>query len=117
VHLLIRAQVACRLFDPDARFKSWDPVFIGVGSSCIGIDSSREKALAKALSHPAAGDEAHAFISLADCSLRAVAEHAGRRHIMVVSVSLSPPVDNRDFMFSFDDAATRDSLILRLQVR
>jgi hypothetical protein len=113
----MRAQVASRLFDPGARLKSWDSVFIGVGINCIGIGSSSDKALARALSHSVAADEAHTFISLADCSLKAVAEHAGRKHVMVVSVSPDPSGANRDFIFSFDDPATRDSLILRLQVR
>jgi hypothetical protein len=108
----MRSQVACYLFDRKARLKCWDSVFIAASSDTIGVGSSKRKALARALCHSIAANKAHIVIPLAGCSVSAVSEHHGRRHVMVVTV---PRVG--DSIFSFYDSATRDAMVHRLQVR
>ena len=106
------SQVACHRFDPDARWKSWDSVFISASYRSIGVGSTRDKALARALSEPLTPDQARKVLPLAGCSVRAVPEHRDRKHAMVISI---PGVG--DSVFAFDDSATRDAFIQRLQVQ
>ena len=107
-------QVACHVHDPTARFKSWDAVFIAVGSSHIGFGSSSDKALARALSRDAAAVH-HKAIPLPGCTVRAVAEHDGRKHVVAVAApALSPPTEK---IFAFRDDATRDAFMRAVQVR
>jgi hypothetical protein len=106
--------VLCHLFDPEARFITWDSVFIHLASSAIGIGSSRLKAQTRAHSVSFAADS-RKTISISGCTVRAIAEHGGRNHVMVITVprmGTSPEA----ICFSFNDVATRDSFISRLQV-
>ena len=108
-------QVACHVHDPTARFKSWDAVFIAVGSSHIGFGSSSDKALARALSRDAAAVQDHKVIPLPGCTVRTVVEHDGRKHAMAVAApALSRPTEN---IFAFRDDATRDAFMRAVQVR
>jgi hypothetical protein len=119
LHLLICLQVECRLFDPKALFMSWDSAFIAVGSKTIGIAKNRDKALVGTLSHVVAVAEVEERISipLAVCEVRAVPEHAGRKHVMAVSVSSTSSVAAPVCICSFDNSATRDEFIGKVQVR
>ena len=113
----ISLQVDCHLFDPRAVFKRWDSVFIAVGHRTIGVGSSRDKAVARALRPSVAADEAHRAISLAGCGVKAVAEHAGRKHVMAVSAHRDSSGSAPEFIFAFHDSAARDAVILRVQVQ
>jgi hypothetical protein len=112
----MRFQVTCYQFDPDARLKSWDRVFIAVGTNSIGFGSSRDKALARALCYPVTADDAHKVIPLEGCSIRAVPEHCGRKHAIVISVTCGSFSTASDFIFSFDDSDVCDAFVERLQV-
>jgi hypothetical protein len=114
---LIHLQVGCHLFDPRAVFKRWDSVFIAVGDRTIGVSSSRDKAVARALRSLVTADEAHKAISLAGCEVKAVAEHAGRKHVMAVSAHRDSSGSAPEFIFAFHDSAARDAVILRVQVQ
>jgi hypothetical protein len=114
---LIHLQVGCHLFDPRAVFKRWDSVFIAVGHRTIGVSSSRDKAVARALRPLVAADEAHKAISLAGCGVKAVTEHAGRKHVMAVSAHRDSSGSAPEFIFAFHDSAARDAVILRVQVQ
>ena len=92
---------------------SWDEVFIAVGSSHIGFGSSSDKALASALSRDAAAVQDHKAIPLRGCTVRAVAEHDGRKHAMAVAA----PALSRPKIFAFHDDATRDAFMRAVQVR
>ncbi len=117
LHLLMRSQVACQQFDPDAHFKSWDSVFIAISNKSIIIGSSRDKVLSGALGHSVAAEKARKIIPLAGCSVRAVLEHHGRKHVMAVATPPTSSASMHDSFFSFDDSAARDAFIERLQVR
>jgi hypothetical protein len=108
-------QVACHVHDPTARFKSWDAVFIAVGSRHIGFGSSRDKAVARAIGRDAAAVQDHKAIPLSGCTVRAVAEHDGRKHVMAVAAhALSRQPEK---IFAFCDDATRDAFMRAVQVR
>ena len=106
-------QVACHVHDPTARFKSWDAAFIAVSSSHIGFGSSRDKALVRALGRDAAAVQDHKAIPLPGCTVRAVAEHDGRKHAMAVTA----PALSQPKIFAFRDDATRDAFMRAVQVR
>ena len=106
-------QVDCHVHDPTARFKSWDVVLISVGSSHIGFGSSSDKAQARALGRDAAAVQDHKAIPLPGCTVRAVAEHDGRKHAMAVTAPKLP----QPKIFAFRDDATRDAFMRAVQVR
>ena len=106
-------QVDCHVHDPTARFKSWDAVLIAVGSSHIGFGSSSDKAVARALGRDAAAVQDHKAIPLPGCTVRAVAEHDGRKHAMAVAA----PALSQPKIFAFRDDATRDAFMRAVQVR
>ena len=108
-------QVSCHVHDPTARFKSWDAAFIAVGSSHIGISSSSDKAQARALGRDAAAVQDDKAIPLPGCTVRAVAEHDGRKHVMAVA---APTLSRQpEKIFAFRDEATRDAFMRAVQVR
>ena len=109
---MVCLQVACHVHDPTARFKSWDAVFIAVGSSHIGFGSSSDKALARALSRDAAAVQDQKAIPLPGCSLE-LDLRAGRGHAMAVAA----PALSRPKIFAFRDDATRDAFMRAVQVR
>ena len=86
-----------------------------MSSSHIGISSSSDKAQARALGRDAAAVQDHKAIPLPGCTVRAVAEHDGRKHAMAVAapaLSLQP-----EKIFAFRDEATRDAFMRAVQVR
>ena len=91
-------------------------MFVFVGSKAIGVGSSRDKALSRALSHSVDDDAVNKVIPLSGCSVTAVPEHKGRKHVMAIAVPRSSSGSVTDFIFSFDDPAARDSFIQQLQV-
>jgi hypothetical protein len=108
-------QVDCHVHDPTARFKSWDAVLIAVSSSHIGFGSSSDKAVARALGRDAAAVQDHKAIPLPGCTVRAVAEHDGRKHVMSVA---APALSRQpEKIFAFRDDATRDAFMRAVQVR
>ena len=88
-------------------------MFIAVGSSHIGFGSSSDKALASALSRDAAAVQDHKAIPLPGCTVRAVAEHDGRKH----AIAIAAPALSRPKIFAFRDDATRDAFMRAVQVR
>jgi hypothetical protein len=102
------------MFDPYARFKSWDSVFITVGFN-VGYGSSKDKAFSRAVDPEYAADETSKAIPLVGCVCRAFSEHAGRKYAMAVSVPANFP-RFPETIFAFEDAATRDTFVHRLQV-
>ena len=95
---------ACHRHDPHGLgfrpFRSWNPVFIAIGSRGFAYGSTAEKAFARAFGavweqaysfHKLTGhskmDKSHKVSPLAVCHARAVAEHAGRSHVMAVTFS------------------------------
>jgi hypothetical protein len=114
-------QVTCHVFDPDAHLKSWDPVFISVGSSLVGFGSSREKSVARALGQNSPEDLQRASVPLSGCSVRVAAEHSGRRTILALSDpnrSMSFGIINTatsERIFSFAEPLTRDAFVQKLQ--
>ena len=88
-------------------------MFIAVGSSHIGFGSSSDKALARALSRDTAAVQDHKAIPLPGCTVRAVAEHDGRKHAMAVTAPKLP----QPKIFAFRDDATRDAFMRAVQVR
>jgi hypothetical protein len=110
-----RLQVDCHVHDPTARFKSWDAAFIAVGSSHIGFSSSSDKAVARALGRDAAAVQDHKAIPLPGCTVRAVTEHDGRKHVMAVA---APTLSRQqEKIFAFHDGATRDAFMRAVRVR
>ena len=90
-------------------------MLIAVGSSHIGFGSSSDKALARALGRDAAAVQDHKAIPLPGCTVRAVAEHDGRKHAMAVAApALSGPTEK---IFAFCDDATRDACMRAVQVK
>ena len=108
------SQVPCHIFDPYARYKSWDSVFIAVGFN-VGYGSSKDKAFSRAVNPEYAADETSKAISLVGCACRAFSEHAGRKYAMAVSVPSDFP-RLPETIFAFEDAVTRDTFVHRLQV-
>ena len=108
----ISLQVGCHLFDPRAVFKRWDSVFIAVGDRTVGVGSSRDKAVARALRPLVVADEAHKAIPLAGCGVKAVGQN-----MMAVSAHRDSSGSAPEFIFAFDDFAARDAVILRVQVQ
>jgi hypothetical protein len=107
-------QVACQVHDPTALFKSWDDVLIAAGSSFIGFGSSSDKTLSRALSRDAAAVQDNKAIPLPGCTVRAVAEHDGRKHAMAVA---APALSGlTEMIFAFRDDATRDTFMRAVQV-
>ena len=88
-------------------------MLIAVGSSHIGISSSRDKTVARALGRDAAAVQDHKAIPLPGCTVRAVAEHDGRKHAMAVAA----PALSRPKIFAFRDDAARDAFMRAVQVR
>ena len=111
-------QVSCHVHDPTARFKSWDAAFIAVGSSHIGISSSSDKAQARALGRDPAAVQHGKAIPLPGCTVKAVAEHDGRKHVMAVMAVAAPALSRQpEKIFAFRDEATRDVFMRAVQVR
>ena len=90
-------------------------MFIAVGSSHIGFGSNSDKAQARALGRDAAAVQDHKAIPLPGCTVRAVAEHDGRKHAMAVA---APALSRQpEKIFAFRDEATRDVFMRAVQVR
>ncbi len=108
--------VSCHVFDPAARFKSWDAVFIAIGSSSFALGSTVEKAFTRAQpsQQSSFGDKAHQSFALEGCLATAAAELAGRSHIMAVEYPSAP--ERPKHHFAFDDRLLRDAFVQRLQV-
>jgi hypothetical protein len=84
-------------------------VLITVSSSHIGISSSSDKAQARALGRDAAAVQDHKAIPLPGCTVRAVAEHDGRKHVMAIA---APALSQQpEKIFAFGDEATRDAFM------
>jgi hypothetical protein len=108
-------QVSCHVHDPTARFKSWDAAFIAVGSSHIGISSSSDKAQARALGLDPAAVRHDKAIPLPGCTVKAVADHGGRKHVVAVA---SPALSRQpEKIFAFRDEAMRGTFMRAVQVR
>ena len=71
--------------------------------------------MSRAFGHGVADGDFDKSIPLEGCNPRAVAEHAGRKHVIAVAFP------NYSFLpeevFAFQDSATRDACMQRLQVR
>ena len=108
-------QVACHRFYPKSVVKNWNSKFITVSGSRLACGSTREKTLSRAFGHGVADGDFDKSIPLEGCIPRAVAEHAGRKHVMAVAFpnfSFLP-----EEVFAFEDPAKRDACMQRLQVR
>ena len=104
-------QVTCQCYDPKALLKKWDSVFITIGIDRCAYDSSKSQALSRAVGRGASADAALNTFTLAGCACRAVAEHAGRKHVMAIT---SPAFLGVERFFAFESSAQRDSFMLRL---
>ena len=107
-------QVACHRFYPKSVVKNWNSKFITVSGSRLACGSTREKTMSRAFGHGVADGDFDKSIPLEGCIPRAVAEHAGRKHVMAVAFP------NFSFLpeefFAFQDPAKRDACMQRLQV-
>ena len=107
-------QVACHRFYPKSVVKNWNSKFITVSGSRLACGSTREKTMSRAFGHGVADGDFDKSIPLEGCIPRAVAEHAGRKHVMAVAFP------NFSFLpeefFAFEDPAKRDACMQRLQV-
>jgi chemotaxis protein histidine kinase CheA len=104
-------QVTCQCYDPKALLKKWDSVFITIGIDRCAYGSSKSQALSRAVGRGASADAALNTLTLAGCACRAVAEHAGRKHVMAIT---SPECLGVERFFAFESSAQRDSFMLRL---
>ena len=111
VHMAAAKLVACHRYDPHARFKNWDSAFIAVSNRSVAFGSAAAKAFDRA--HSAEPDKVEHVTQLEGCCPRAVAAHAGRKHILAVSFSGPPAIER---FFAFEDMRTRDSFMEKLQV-
>ena len=93
---------------------SWDSVFIAVGSSSFAFGSTREKAVARAEAPTA--DDSDKVIPLQGCHPRAVAQHAGRAHVIAIAVPTAFKTIPEQ-CFAFENDITRDAFMQKLQVR
>ncbi len=110
----IASIVACHHHNPKALLKSWDSVFIAVGSSSFAFGSTREKAVARTEARSAYdGDKA---LPLQGCRPKAVDLHAGRSHVMSVTFSTAHK-SIPEQCFAFENDMTRDAFMQKLQVR
>ncbi len=104
--------VACHKHDPAALFKSWDAVFIAIGSSiAFGITVEKAVTRAQAAQQPVVAGK---IFPLHGCRATAVGELAGRSHVMAVEFSSATAVPKQHF--AFEDQYLRDAFIQRLQV-
>ncbi len=106
-------QVPCHSFDPIARFKKWDSIFLSLGKSLIGIGSTKHKSLMRALGLDVAAGDRNQSVCFANCIPRAVGEYAGRQHVMAVVFEHS--ISER--FFAFENPAKRDLFMQLLVVR
>ena len=108
-------QVACHRFYPKSVVKNWNSKFITVSGSRLACGSTKDKTMSRAFGHDVADGDFDKSIPLEGCIPRAVAEHAGRKHVMAVAFP------NFSFLpeefFAFEDPAKRDACMQRLQVR
>ena len=117
----IASIVACHRHDPKALLKSWDAVFIAVGSSSFAFGNTREKAIFRA-EKPISSIEARAAydgdkaLPLQGCHPKAVDRHAGRSHVMAVTFSTAHK-SIPEQLFAFENDITRDAFMQKLQVR
>jgi hypothetical protein len=106
-------QVACRWFDPQARFKLWDSVYIAIGKNCVAFGSSRDKAIERALG---GGDKKLSkLIPTEGCCPFEVPEHAGRSQVLAFLFPNNPSVPWQ--YFAFEHHSTRASFLRVLLVR
>ena len=107
-------QVACHRFYPKSVVKNWNSKFITVSGSRLACGSTKDKTMSRAFGHGVADGDFDKSIPLEGCIPRAVAEHAGRKHVMAVAFP------NFSFLpeefFAFEDPAKRDACMQRLQV-
>ena len=107
-------QVACHRFYPKSAVKNWNSKFITVSGSRLACGSTKDKTMSRAFGHGVADGDFDKSIPLEGCIPRAVAEHAGRKHVMAVAFP------NFSFLpeefFAFEDPAKRDACMQRLQV-
>ena len=87
--------------------------FKNVLASCSEDPSSSAAAKAFDRAHSAEPDKVEHVTQLEGCCPRAVAAHAGRKHILAVSFSGPPAIER---FFAFEDMRTRDSFMEKLQV-
>lgn len=107
-------QVSCHFYDPIARFKHWDSKHLSVGKSLIGIGSTKDKSLMRALGLDVAAGDRKKSVSFANCIPTAVVEHAGLQHVMAV-VYNDHSIDEQ--FFAFENSAKRDLFMQLLVVR
>ena len=107
-------QVACHRFYPKSAVKNWNSKFITVSGSRLACGSTKDKTMSRAFGHGVADGDFDKSIPLEGCIPRAVAEHAGRKHVMAVAF---PDDSLPEEVFAFQDSATRDACMQRLQVR
>jgi hypothetical protein len=107
---------SCHMHDPAAWFKSWDSVFIAIGSSSFAFGSTVEEAstTAQQARQSSSGDKAHQTFAFEGCRITAAAELAGRSHIMAVEYPSAPARPKHHF--AFDHRQLRDAFVQRLQV-
>jgi hypothetical protein len=107
--------VSCHVHDPAARFKSWDSVFIAIGRRSFAFASTVEKAFSRSQDARQTSSSARKTFALEGCRAAAVAELAGRNHIMAVEFPSAPARPKHHF--AFGDQLMRDAFVQRLQVR
>ena len=108
-------QVSCHRFYPKSLFKVWDSKFIVVSGSRLACGSTRDKTLSRAFGLDVLDGDLDKSLPLAGCIPRAIADHAGRRNVMVVAFPGNPFIPEQ--CFAFEESATRDAFMQRLQVR
>ncbi len=86
-------------------------MFITLGIDRCAYGSSKSQASSRALGRGASADAALYSFTLAGCACRAVAEHAGRKHVMAIT---SPAFLGVERFFAFESSAQRDTFMLRL---
>ena len=100
----------CLHHDPRALIKSWDTVFVSLGSNRFAYGSTRSDALSRAAD--AAGNSSDCSTSFAGCTARAIAEHAGRMHVMAITFPFASGIEH---FFAFETSDARDAFMQRLQ--
>lgn len=106
-------------YDPNALIKSWDPVFVAIGSHNFALAGTGEKAFARAKGLQAKSQSAENIkniMPLEGCRPRAAfCNHAGRSNVMVVSFPSASFIPEQ--FFAFENSRMRDAFINKLQVR
>jgi hypothetical protein len=92
----------------------WDSTNLSIGKKLIGIGSTKDKTLMRALGLDVAAGDRKKSVSFANCIPRAVAEHAGRQYVMAVVFNDHSIAEH---FFAFENSAKRDLFMQLLVVR